>query len=92
MNTLRNLWAKLTANGCKSDCHQGDRPCPTPELCYPTLHQHNGGASVDTYTTPEDMESIAWAVATVALALALGAPFVWFCWANWPLILMAFTS
>jgi hypothetical protein len=40
---------------------------------------------------PEDMESIAWAVATVALALALGAPFVWFCVENWPLILMAFT-
>jgi hypothetical protein len=46
----------------------------------------------DLIPTPEDMGSIAWQVATIVLALSLTAPFVWFCWANWPLILMAFTS
>jgi hypothetical protein len=80
MNTLRNLWAKLTANGCKSDCQQGDRPCPTPELCYPALHQHNGGASVDTEDAPP------------FTAEGTGGMFVWFLVAAAPLVVVALWS
>ncbi len=41
---------------------------------------------------PSDMESVAWAVLTGVLALALAGPFIYFLYDNWPIVSDAFRA